>query len=552
MTTRPIAIVLLGTLLSSLPAEADRRRPRSRVADVEKEGKEEVEDQDGPEATSVLPIKLDDLIEVAVRLSPELARSKNDRLAAKGSAEGSRKDQEWTVTTGAQFERFAVSPDVEVGAFQTVGENKLSANLGISRNIPTGGNIGFEIAIIRTVRELEIPAGLGRLMGDQLAGQIPKEIDNGTSISDTYGTVQSQAKLTFKQPLVRGFGSDVALAQQTKSDLVATEATVKTQLAAEEMIRDVVSGYWELAYASFEVDTRAEALDLAKKQEEITRIEIRAKTAPDNALSAVLFEVATREEALLNAKNEWEKKSLDLRKKVGLELERRDLVMRPKDPFEAADDEWDVDEVLKRARKSNRRLAAIILQKRAADVDVKVAKNAMLPQVDLNLSGALIGTGDTTDRALTNAANSNGYQVTAGLTVQFEIGGAAKGNHDAALAKRQRLEVDQADTARTLDTEVIHSVHAVKSARARVALADKSITLAEENVKAERANLQAGPGRGATHYTLMQRLTDLANAKLRKGRAIADYHLAVAQVQFLGGMLLEQYRVNARPLPRGR
>src|SRR5262245_64053707 len=56
--------------------EREKERParRERVADLE-----EVEDSDGPEAQAVLPVKLDDLIEVAVRLSPELARAKAER-----------------------------------------------------------------------------------------------------------------------------------------------------------------------------------------------------------------------------------------------------------------------------------------------------------------------------------------------------------------------------------------------------------------------------------------------------------------------------------------
>ncbi|MBA2543787.1 MAG: TolC family protein [Deltaproteobacteria bacterium] len=542
MTTRPIAMLLLGSLLWSLPASADRRTKR-RVAQETEEAPPE--DQDGPEATSVLAIKLDDLIEVAVRLAPELARSKNDRLAAKGEAQATRRDQQWVVTASSQYSRFAVSPDVEVGPFGTVGEDKLSANLGIGRNLPTGGNVSFQIGIQRTIKELEIPA----LLADQVGAQIPAEVDGGNVVFDTYATVQSTAKLVIKQPLVRGFGRDVALAQEKKGDLAATEATVKTQLAAEEMLREVVTAYWELAYASYEVDTRAESLDLARKQEEMTRVEIRAKTAADSALTAVLYEVQIREEALLTAKNQWEKKSLELRKRAGLELTRRDLVMRPQDPFEPADDEWEIADVLARARKSNRRMASLILQKRSADIDIKVAKNSMLPKVDLELSGALVGTGDSTDRSLTAAANSNGYEIMAGLTVQFDIGGAAKGAHDAALARRQRVEVDQADTTRTLDTEVVHAVHEVKSARARLGFADKAIQYAVDNVKAERAAFQS---KLRTNFDVMQRQTELVNARLRRGRAIADYHLAVANVQFLGGFLLEQYRVNVRPLAKSR
>ncbi|MEO8699071.1 MAG: TolC family protein [Kofleriaceae bacterium] len=542
--SRLVATTVLGSLLLSLPASADRRR---RVA--QKEDAEEEVDQDGPEAKSALTVKLDDLIEVAVRLSPELARSKNDRLTAKGAAQAARKDQQWVVSAKGEAERFATSPDVEVGAFQVVSENKLSVNLGVGRNIPTGGNVSFEVGIIRTLREFEIPAGLGRLMGEGIAANIPENLLDGDRVVDENIVNQAQAKLTFKQPLVRGFGSDVALANERKGDLAATDATVKTQFAAEEMVRDVATAYWELAYASYEVDTRAEALDIAKKQEEATRVEFRAQVGSQNALNAIQYEVAIREEALLDSKNTYEKKSLDLRKKVGLELDRRDIVLKPADKFLAEDDEWDVEEILKRSRKGNRQLASIILQKRQADIDVKVAKDAMLPQVDLQLSGALIGSGNTPDAAFSSTTGGAGFQVIAGLSVQFEVGGAAKGNHDAALARRQRLEVDQLDVQRSIDAEVVHAVHQAQSARARVTLAEKAILVAEDNWKGEKAAFQAG-GNRTDNYKVMQRQTEVITAKIRRGRAIADYHNAVVQVQFFGGMLLEQYRVNVRPLPK--
>lgn len=547
MKKRIIAAAVLGSLLATVPAAADRRR---RVAQVKEEV--EVEDQDGPEATSVLGIKIDDLIEVAVRLSPELARSRQDRASAKGQAVAARKDQQWVLTAGANFERFSTDPENSVGPFNTASENKLNANLGIGRNLPTGGFFGVELGVQRVLRELEIPAGI--LQGRDANGNpltngmnLPITVDGNAAVPDEYTVHQAQAKVTFKQPLARGFGSKIALAAEKKGDLAATEATVKTQIAAEEMIRDIVIGYWELAYAAHEVDTRAHAIVIAKEQERVTQNQYRVDMAAKNAISAVQYELAVREEALLDAKNQYEKKSLELRRKVGLELSRRDIVMRPLEKFAADDDEFDIEDVLAASRKSNRRVAALILQKRQADIDVTVAKNAMLPQIDLSLSGALVGSGETADRAFTGATNGGNFVVTAGLTVQFEIGGAAKGAHDAALARRSRIEVDQVDVQRTLDTEVVHAVHQVTSARARVALAEKAELIGEENVTSERASFSAGR---STNFDVMQRQTELITARIRKGRAIADYHIAVAQVQFHGGMLLQQYRVDVRPVAK--
>jgi hypothetical protein len=44
----------------------------------------------------------------------------------------------------------------------------------------------------------------------------------------------------------------------------------------------------------------------------------------------------------------------------------------------------------------------------------------------------------------------------------------------------------------------------------------------------------------------MQRQTQLIEARLRRGRAIADHHVAVVQLQFLSGTLLDTYRIHVR------
>jgi outer membrane protein TolC len=90
----------------------------------------------------------------------------------------------------------------------------------------------------------------------------------------------------------------------------------------------------------------------------------------------------------------------------------------------------------------------------------------------------------------------------------------------------------------------------VTSSRAQILLADKAIAVAEDNAKAERLSFAAGK---STNFDVLDRQTKLIDSQLRRGRAVANYHQAVAQLQFLSGVILEQYRVNVRPRSsRGR
>ena len=521
------------TALHSVPVTA---QPRGRAQAGAATAPANPDDGDGPEARGVALFKLEDIIDVAVRLSPDIARARADRDSARGAADAAGRDQQWVLSANASYQRETHAgngPDNRLAPLAPVATDTVNGGVSLGRNLPTGGNLSVDVNVQHTRQELNVP-------GEALQQAIMGQSECGEN-ADIFCQDQAVAKVTLKQPLARGLGSEVALAGQRKADLGSVSATLKSQLAGEQMIRDLVIAYWELAYAAYEVDVRADSLELARKQEQVTRQEMRAGTAAQTALDQVTYEIAVRDEALITAKLAFEKKSLDLRRKAGLEIGRRDIVVRPSQPLEVDARDWSVEDVLARSRKVNRQLASVILEKKIADVDVDVTKNALLPQVDVSLSAGVFGVGDTAGAAI--AADRAGYQVMAGLSLSFELSGAAKGANVAAVAKSRRLEVDRLDLERQIDAEVVSSVKAVMSGRTRVALTDKAIALAEENVKAERAAFLA---QRSTNAQVMQRQSQLAEARMRRGRAVADYHLAVVSLQFLSGTLLDAYRIHPK------
>jgi len=532
-----LVAAVLGAL-SSVPATA---QPRGRSQANTASPQAGDDDPDGPSAKGAALFKLDDIIEVAVRLSPDIALARTDRDIARAAAGEARKGQSWILSANANYQRIALgadTPDDRLTPLQQLADDKVTGSIALGRKLPTGGELSFELGLTHDRQELNVT-------GETLGQAQMTQSECGENV-DIFCQDQAIAKLTLKQPLLRGLGSEVALSTERKADLASVETTLKSQLAAELMIRDLVSAYWDLAYAAFEVDVRAESLELAKKQDQLTRQEMRAGKASQNALDAVSYEIALRDEALLTAKLTFEKKSLDLRRKAGLEIGRRDIVVRPSEPLEIDAVDWNVDDVLARSHKANRQIATLLVEKKAADVDVAVAHDLTLPQVDLTLSGGVMGTGDTSSGAFSAVGGDvgYGYQVMAGLTMSFELSGAAKAGEAAALAKRHRIDVQRLDLERNNDAQVVSSVQVLVSGRTRVALSDKAIAIAQDNLKAERANFLADR---STNFQVMQRQTNVIDAKLRRGVAVRDYRIAVAQLQYLTGSLLDAYRIHVRP-----
>src|SRR5262249_7137512 len=154
------------------------------------------DDGDGPEARGAALFKLDDVIEVAVRLSPDIARARVDREIAQESAGAARKEQAWVLTANASYQRTAIdadTPDASLAPMQVLAEDQLAGSLGLTRKLPTGGTVGVELDLTHTNRELNVT-------GDVAAMAAMTQSQCGENI-DIFCEDQASARLTLKQPL---------------------------------------------------------------------------------------------------------------------------------------------------------------------------------------------------------------------------------------------------------------------------------------------------------------------------------------------------------------
>jgi outer membrane protein TolC len=477
------------------------------------------------------PVRLDDLIAVAVRQSPALARARVDRAVARHLVVAAGLEQEWVLSSELSYRRSAQG-NIDAPPVAMVGERAVAGQVGLGRRLPTGGSLSLSTGIERSDQEYEIADFLG---GGGLA--------SGATVDD-YEIIQNstaRATVALEQPLVRGAGPGVALAAEHKAELAARGADLEARLAAEETLRDVVTSYWELAYATHELEVRQRSLALAKAQLATTLDAKRAGTVAANAVKAVQYQLALREEATLRAQITVEARSLELRRVVGLEIGRRDVLVVPGEAFEIDDARVDVGDALDRAMKDNARLGVLLARKRAAQLDLDVAGDLTRPRLDLGLSASVLGQGEGAGEAFGELGSVDAYEVTAKVSFSFELGGAASAGVKAAAERRRKVMIDAADVSRAIETEVVASVHAVAAARDRVRLAEAAIAVAEDNLGAERANFLVAR---TSNFAVLERQDELIDAHLRRGRAIADYHQAVARLQFLTGDLLASHGVE--------
>lgn len=519
---------LLG-LVGPGAAHAERRA-RKRVAAAQDSGSTTA----AAAAGKATRASLDQIIEVAVRQSPGLRRSRLVRAAAAEDARAAELEQEWLASSELGWRRQAIDrPDPD--PVQLLEELTVDGQLSLAKRLPSGGSLSLTAALTRREQSFDVSQ---LLLDPANPGGGGTQVDQGRQVAENSA---ARAGLALNQPLLRGLataGQDTVKRARAQRD----SSMFAAQLAAEETLRDIVIAYWELAYATEAVSVAERSFSLGKKQLEQTAESRRAGMVPPNAVKAVEYQLAVREEALLRARLELRTRSMELRRLVALDVEGEGELVVPIERFEIDQRAFNLEELLDRSLERNPELSQLVADKKVADIELGMAKDLRKPQLDLTVDAALVGNGDNFGNALGEVGSTNTYEIGARLTLSYELGGARSAAVRSAEKKRSAVTVTAADRAYRIRSEVMTGYEVVLATRQRVALAEKAIALAKETLDAEQANFTLAAR--STTYSVLDRQAEVVDSERTHARAIADYHQAVARLELLTGDLLDHYSVD--------
>nr|HPH69793.1 TolC family protein [Kofleriaceae bacterium] len=236
-------------------------------------------------------------------------------------------------------------------------------------------------------------------------------IDSAFDAFDTRNWADSlTASLT--HPLLRGRGRAIVEINQRRAALDRTAGVVAQQLIAINAVQQIVAAYWDLELAQAEVDIARSSLALANERLRVTAIAIAGgKIAPNEDLP-VLQAIATRQEEVLAAELAVVTRSIALRRAAGMEINRDKLVLRVEASTPQPDfDTSAIDALLTRAVAQSPELARLANAGNATALDVEVAQNGLLPQLDAALTLGPTGTGARAIDAFTGIFTDPGVVV---------------------------------------------------------------------------------------------------------------------------------------------
>jgi outer membrane protein TolC len=404
--------------------------------------------------------------------------------------------------------------DLAAGATTTT-----TLGLGLSRNLETGGNL--------------------KLAGS--ATQLSAVLPPGQNLNVEGTLYSSNLTLTFTHPLLRGFGTEIAQANLRKARIEQDMAQLGRQMRACNVLRDVVTGYWELAYATQDLAIKRSAVELAQEQLRTTEAMIGAGRLADADAAAVERAIAQRQEELATAEQNLYLRSLDLQRLFGEPAEARAPLLAATDA--PTHDGATIDEAaeIERALAANPQLRALKLGLGLSELDLATARSTLRPKLDFAGSVGAVGRRSDLGDSLKQTTGFGELAWSAGLVFELPVQNrTARGQMRAAEEDLNLAHIDAQDFALKVEDLVLRATSSIRTTAKRVELGQREVEFARQSLDAEKARFQAGR---ATNNDVLLRQQELKDAETRLLRATVDQNESEATLAAVTAEVLDRYGV---------
>ena len=506
----PLAGAVAGVLLVLIPLAA-RAQGAPGGGDRERGRPAAAADAGAAATADAEPISLAQVLQHAVRHSPELASARIDVTVAEARVLEAMGIEDWLLgMTGSYYRRRSDAAEGNI-----IGTNEVDrfiASASISKLLWTGGTFSLQADTDRNITLFAFGGG-------------ERTTEVNTSVT---------ARIS--QPLFRGRGEGVTRAARNQAELLRQAAELQREAAARALVRDLVAAYWELAFAAADLEIRRSSAELARERRRLTEASVRAGATAPTEVVATDQVIASRDEDIVVAELGVLQRALAMRAMAGLEIGPGHLGLNPTAPLEVEPAAIELDDVLARAMENSPEIAALQARGESAEIEVEVTDNGLLPALDFSLYGGPLGTASSFTGSVDQMVTGGGYEVGAELRLQHAFGRrSARGSHRRAMAERERVRVDMNEVRLQLASAAAEAVAQARAAERRLTLSRTAIELSEKNIQAEIGRFELGK---ATNFDVLQRQEELTQARLRYARAVTDYLRATTFIAALTGEIL--------------
>ena len=359
---------------------------------------------------------------------------------------------------------------------------------------------------------------------------------------------EANSFLNLTQPLLRGFGEDVARAQimLTHNARAADVQALRRNLL--EVALDTERAYWSLAFARYQLLVQQKLLDRTIQDRD--RIEARlGHDATQVELTLANSFVESRRADLIIAVNQLRRASDALKRLINSpDLSVADeILIEPVDTPADLPIRFSLLDAVTTAIRRRPEMQQVLLNIHSASIRQRVADNARLPQLDLSATIRYSGIGSNTqaDEGLGDAYDvvTDGEFIDYLVGLQFEtpIGNRApEALHRQRQLERHATVVTYQNVAQQIVLDVKTALRDVIDAYRLIDARRGTRLAASDHLRALEEQEKAGIALTPAFLDLRLRRTEaLANAENQEMAALSGYQTAIAALYQAMGTLLE-------------
>ena len=349
---------------------------------------------------------------------------------------------------------------------------------------------------------------------------------------------------TMTQSLLKNFGIDV---NKTFIYIAQNNATVEQHVFLDRVmtvIATVEQTFWEMVFANENLKVAQAALKAAEELLATNRAKAKAGVMSIVDVLQAEAAVASRVEQILVAEKAIRDQEDQVRRLLNPAEEdlRQDLRLVPTDAPATALEPLSLQEAIDIAMERRPEILQAGKNIDTSELNVKFAKNQLLPTLSLQGTMGLAGLGADYNDSVKRNFGGDFYNYGAGLVLSYPLGNRSA---YSTYNKRQLEARNAQSTLQSIRQQVIvgvrEAVRRVQTDFKRIETTRSARIMAEKQLQAEQERLKVGLS--TTRFVLdFQR--DLATAQGNELRAIIDYNKSLSNLARNKATTLERYHLQ--------
>ena len=409
---------------------------------------------------------------------------------------------------GLRLARNTFRPKVTPNIFGSIGRDDISSQtyrVDVSQKLVTGTELRVSTGTVSSI----IPGQLGDASSDVLF-------------------YSADTTLTLSQPLLRGFGRNVARRGLNSAELRREDAARQQSLSEQQVAVDVAAAYYRVVSQQAFVDVARQSLARARRLRDASEAKLDAGLVSQLDVLRSQQLVSQAEMQLFDSQSAVEDARDQLTFLMGRDRTEPFTVdaaipRPPADPI-------DVASVTALALANRLDLKSRIASADDAENQIRFSRNQLLPQVDVNFAF----TRRETAASFRDSFGLDGYKFATFFTIAMPVDRTAQQvEYQSALIDRQRRRRE----ADTLERQITDTVKQVVRERDRlirnVAAAENSVALSRREVEVAELRYQNGL---SNNLDVVTAEAGLLQAESRRIQALADSAVAGLRLRAVLGI----------------